>query len=65
MNDWVYRILMRLLAINILFGVYAVVTYQAPPKQCLVGIVMVLDKNKDMYVQQGIWPTYCVPIDRN
>ena len=65
MNVWIYRILMSLLAINILFGVYAVVTYQAPPKQCLNGIVMVLDKSKDMYVQHGLWPTYCMPIDRD
>jgi hypothetical protein len=56
---------MAVLVINILFGVYAVATYQAPPKHCLAGIVMVLDKDKDMYVQQGLWPTHCMPIDRD
>jgi hypothetical protein len=65
MNDWVYRVIMAVLVINILFGVYAVATYQAPPKHCLAGIVMVLDKDKDMYVQQGLWPTHCMPIDRD
>jgi len=65
MSDWIYRILMALLAVNIAFGVYALVTYQAPPKHCLSGIVMVLDKNKDMYVQQGLFPTYCMPISKD
>jgi hypothetical protein len=65
MNVWIYRILMGLLSVNILFGVYALATYQAPPKQCLNGIVMIQDKNKDMYVQQGLWPTYCITIDKD
>jgi hypothetical protein len=65
MNDWIYRSLLALLAANILIGVYAVVTYKAPPTHCLSGIVMVLDKTKGMYVQQGLFPTYCMPIDKD
>lgn len=64
MSDWIYRILMGLLALNIAIGIYAVATYKAPPTQCIVGMVMVLDKNKEMYVQQGMWPTYCIPVDK-
>jgi hypothetical protein len=65
MKDWIYRILMSLLAVNIAFGLYASMTYQAPPKHCLSGIVMVQSKDKDMYVQQGLWPTYCMPISKD
>ena len=65
MNEWLYRILMTLLVANILIGVYAVATYKAPPTHCLNGIVMVQDKNKEMYVQQGLWPTYCMPITKD
>jgi len=65
MSDWVYRILMTLLAVNVAIGVYAVATYKPPEALCVMGIVMVQDKNKDMYVQQGLWPTYCVAIDKD
>jgi hypothetical protein len=56
---------MTLLAVNIAIGVYAVATYKPPEALCVMGIVMVQDKNKDMYVQQGLWPTYCVAIDKD
>ena len=56
---------MALLALNILFGAYAVIAYTAPPKLCLAGIVMVLNKDRDMYVQSGLVPTHCVPISRD
>jgi hypothetical protein len=65
MNKWVYRILMSVLGVMIATQVYVAVTTVAPTPQCLLGIVMVPDKNKDMYVQQGLWPTYCVPIDKD
>jgi len=65
MNIWVYRILMSVLAIMIAAQIYVAVTTVPPQRLCLAGIVMVLDKDKDMYVQQGLWPTYCMPIDRN
>lgn len=65
MNDWIYRAIMAALVVNILFGAYALFTYQAPPKHCLSGIVMVQDKDKEMYVQHGLWPTHCMPISRD
>jgi hypothetical protein len=65
MNKWVYRILMSVLGIMIATQIYVAVTTVAPTPQCLIGIVMVPDKNKDMYVQQGLWPTYCVAIDKD
>ena len=65
MNIWVYRILMSVLAIMIATQIYVLATTVPPQRLCLAGIVMVLDKDKDMYVQQGLWPTYCMPIDRN
>jgi hypothetical protein len=65
MNNWLYRAIMAALALNILFGAYAVITYTSPPKLCLAGIVMVLNKDRDMYVQSGLVPTHCVPISRD
>ena len=65
MNDWVYRILVSVLVLMIATQIYVAVNTKPTPVQCLLGIVMVLDKNKDMYVQQGLWPTYCVPISRD
>jgi hypothetical protein len=65
MNNWLYRAIMAALALNILFGAYAVITYASPPKLCLAGIVMVLNKDRDMYVQSGLVPTHCMPISRD
>ena len=56
---------MAALALNILFGAYAVITYTSPPKLCLDGIVMVLNKDRDMYVQSGLVPTHCIPVSRD
>ena len=65
MNKWVYRAMMATLGLMIATQIYVAVTTKPTPVQCLLGIVMVHDKNKDMYVQQGLWPTYCMPIDRD
>ena len=65
MNKWVYRILMSVLGIMIATQIYVLATTIPPAKQCLLGIVMVPDKSGDMYVQQGLWPTYCVSIDKD
>jgi hypothetical protein len=65
MNIWVYRILMSVLAIMIVTQIYVAVTTTPPQRLCLAGIVMVLDKDKDMYVQQGLWPTHCMPISKD
>jgi hypothetical protein len=65
MNKWLYYAIMAALVINILFGAYMVIAREAEPKLCLAGMVMVLNKDRDMYVQQGSWPTHCVPISRD
>ena len=65
MNKWVYRTLMSILGLMIATQIYLLATTTPPPAQCIMGIVMVQDKNKDMYVQQGLWPTYCMPIDKD
>lgn len=65
MNEWLYRAIMAALAANILFGAYVVITHVSQPKMCLNGIVMVLSKDRDMYVQSGITPTHCMPITRD
>jgi hypothetical protein len=65
MNKWLYRVIFTALAANILFGAYVVITYESPPKMCLGGIVMVLSKDRDMYVQSGTLPTHCMPISRD
>jgi hypothetical protein len=65
MNEWLYRAIMAALAVNILFGVYVVITHISQPKLCLNGIVMVLNKDRDMYVQSGTLPTHCMPISRD
>ena len=36
-----------------------------PQPQCLNGIVMVPDKNGDMWIQTGLWATHCMPIDKD
>jgi len=54
---------MTLLLANIAFGVYAMVTYKAPPKSCVAGIIM--EPKGDMMVQSGLFPTHCLPIDKD
>lgn len=65
MNKWLYRAVMAFLALNILFGAYVLIVYETQPKLCLNGMVMVMNKDRDMYVQLGTLPTSCVPIDRD
>ena len=54
---------MALLLANIGIGVYAAVTYMNPPKTCIMGIVM--QPKGDMMVQSGLFPTHCLPIDKD
>jgi len=65
MNKWTYRTFVTLLAINMTLGVYVLVTYQPPAPMCLNGIVMVPNKSGDMWVQKGLWATYCIPVDKD
>ena len=63
MNTWLYRIMMTMLLANIAIGVYTVYTSTPPITQCLDGIVM--EPHEDMWVQKGIWPQHCVPLDKD
>ena len=65
MNNWLYRVIITALAINILFGAYTLIVYASQPKLCLNGIVMVMNKDRDMYVQSGLVPTHCMPVSRD
>jgi hypothetical protein len=65
MSKWTYRILMALLACNIVIGGYVLVKYTPPTPLCLNGIVMVPDKSGDMWVQKGLWATHCIPVDKD
>ena len=56
---------MALLACNFIVGAYVLVTYTPPTPLCLNGIVMVPDKGGDMWVQKGLWATYCIPVDKD
>lgn len=62
MNRHTYVIFWTLFIAYAVLGVWALVKYQPPPVLCIQGMVMVLHKNKQMYVHQGLWPTHCVPI---
>jgi hypothetical protein len=63
MNTWMYRIAMTLLALNLAMGVYVVATTKPRPEMCLNGIIM--QQHELMWVQKGIWATYCMPIDKD
>lgn len=63
MNDWVFKGLMAVLATLIVLQLYVVATAKPQPEQCLLGIVM--QQHEDMWVQKGMWPSRCVPIDKD
>lgn len=65
MSTWTFRALMTLLVCNFLFGIYVVASYKPPQSICLNGIVMIPDKGGDMWVQKGLWATYCMPVDKD
>ena len=63
MTDWVFRGLMAVLATLIVLQLYVVATARPRPEMCLLGIVM--QQHEDMWVQKGMWPSRCVPIDKD
>ena len=63
MKDWIFRILMTLMAANLCLIIW--IMYTTPQPQCLNGIVMVPDKGGDMWVQKGLWATHCMPVDKD
>jgi hypothetical protein len=65
MNTWVYRTLMTILGIVIVSQLVFLATAKPQQTMCLNGIVMVQDKGGDMWVQRGLWATYCMPVDKD
>lgn len=65
MNIWVYRTLMTLLLATTAIGLWIGITTPAPVEMCVEGIVMVEHKSGDMWVQKGIIPTLCMPVDKD
>jgi hypothetical protein len=65
MSTWLYRTLMTLLVCNFIIGAYALANYKPPQSLCLNGIVMIPDKDGDMWVQKGLWATHCMPVDKD
>jgi hypothetical protein len=63
MNTWMYRIAMTLVAINLVMAVIMVVTAKPLPEMCLDGIIM--QQHELMWTQKGLWPTHCMPIDKD
>jgi len=56
---------MAVLVIIITTQLYMLATAKPTQTLCLGGIVMVPHKGGDMWVQRGLWPTYCMPVDRD
>ena len=65
MKDWIFRILMTLMAANLCLIIWSLFMYSPPQPLCLNGIVMVPDKGGDMWVQKGLWATHCMPVDKD
>jgi hypothetical protein len=65
MTEWRFRSLMAIMAVWLTICVYSIIIYKPPQAMCLNGIVMVPDKGGDMWVQKGLWATYCIPVDKD
>lgn len=65
MTEWRYKGLMTILVVWLCGCLYGLIVYKPPQTMCLNGIVMIPDKGGDMWVQKGLWATYCVPIDKD
>ena len=63
MNTWIYRALMAVLAVILAAQLWMLTTAKPQPEQCLLGIVM--QQHQHMWQQKGLWPTYCIPIDKD
>jgi len=65
MNKWIYRIFMGLLWSMIVVSIFMMLISKPPQGMCLGGIVMTPDKGGDMWVQKGLFPTHCMPVDKD
>ena len=65
MNKWIYRIFMGLLWSMIVVSIFMMLISKPPQVMCLGGIVMTPDKGGDMWVQKGLFPTHCMPVDKD
>jgi len=63
MNDWLYRIMMTVLAVCIISQIVVIVLTPAPVVGCVNGLIM--EQHKDLWVQRGWLPEHCVLIDKD
>ena len=64
MKQWLCRILVAVLAMNAAWDL-AMVAMATPPTMCLNGIMMTPQAGHALWVQKGMWPQHCLPVDRN
>lgn len=65
MNKWIYRIFMTLVCSMVAVSIFMMLISKPPQTMCLGGIVMTPDKGGDMWVQKGLFPTHCMPVDKD
>ena len=65
MNKWIYRIFMTLVWSMVAVSIFMMLISKPPQTMCLGGIVMTPDKGGDMWVQKGLFPTHCMPVDKD
>ena len=63
MSDWLYRIMMAVLAIMLVSQIVFIAMTPTPVVGCVNGYVM--EQHKDMWVQKGLFVQHCVAIDRD
>lgn len=63
MSDWLYRTIMVLLGLMLCTQIYVIVTTKPKPVMCLNGVIM--EQHENMWIQQGMFPTFCVPVDKD
>jgi len=63
MNTWVYRIMMTVLAICLISQIVVIALAPTPVVGCINGYIM--EQHSDMWVQKGLLPAHCVPLDKD
>lgn len=61
MSDWIFRIMMTVMAIVIALQIFVLATTKPKPTMCVNGVIM--EQQKDMWVQKGMFATQCMNID--
>jgi hypothetical protein len=63
MSTWTFRTLMTILGIVIIAQLVMLVITKPRPIMCLGGVIM--EQHDDMWIQVGMFPKFCVPIDKD